>query len=92
MFAVSAPRRPARRSFAWRDPRIDALVDSYVEWREECARVETTYQRWTKSERSGRELAFVAYRAALDREEKAASVYELVAARLVRMRPEWRES
>jgi hypothetical protein len=82
MFALSAPRRPTGGSVAWRDPRVDAFVESYVAWREECAAVETAYLQWTHSERLGRELAFVAYRAALDGEEKAAGVYGLVAARL----------
>jgi hypothetical protein len=74
--------------FAWRDPRIDALIDSYVEWREECEAVEAAYRRWTGSARSERDLAFSAYRAALDREEKGASVYALVAARLVSLQRE----
>ena len=36
------------------------------------------------SEPRDRDLAFLAYRAALDREEEAALVYELVAAQLAR--------
>jgi len=79
---VPAARVASRARFAWRDPRIDALVDSYVEWREECETVETAYERWTQSERSKRGLAYAAYRAALDREEKAAASYRLAAIRL----------
>jgi hypothetical protein len=70
---------PAAR-FVWRDPRIDRLIDSYVAWREECETVEAAYERWSESERS---LAYAAYRAALDREAKAAGVYRLAATRPV---------
>jgi hypothetical protein len=78
MFALSAQGVP-HGSVAWRDPRVDAFVERYVAWREECAAVETAYQQWTHShsERLGRELAFVAYRAALDREEKAGACTDL---------------
>lgn len=68
--------------FSRRDPRIDAFIDSYVEWREECEALETAYWRWTKSRCSERDLGFAAYRAALDREEKAASVYGQASTRL----------
>jgi hypothetical protein len=62
------------------DPRVDVFVESYVDWREECRTLEAAYARWRRSERPGRNLAFAAYRAALDREEKAAHVFGLVAA------------
>jgi hypothetical protein len=80
---LAARRAPSRARFAWRDSRIDALIDSYVEWREECETVETAYERWTQSERSEHGLAYTAYRAALDREEKAAAIYRVAATRLV---------
>lgn len=83
MPGAPAARVASRARFAWRDPRVDALIDSYVEWREESETVETAYERWTESERSGRGLAYAAYRAALDREEKAAAMYRLAATRLV---------
>lgn len=87
-----ARRAPSRTRFPWRDPRIDALIDSYVEWREECETVETAYGRWAQSERSEYGLAYTAYRAALDREEKAAAVYRLAATRLVGAAREQRQS
>jgi len=58
--------------------RVDAYIESYVEWREECGHLQYAYQRWTGSGRLERDLAFAAYRAALDREEKAARAYELL--------------
>jgi hypothetical protein len=81
---IVALRRLRRVGFPQRDPRVDAFIETYVEWREECAALETAYQRWVESRRPNRDLAFSAYRAALDREEKAACVYGLVARSLGR--------
>lgn len=63
--------------------RVGWPADTYAEWREECEAVHRAYGRWTGSERAVRALAYAAYRAALDREEKAAGVYQVAAARLV---------
>ena len=54
---------------------LDALIDSYVRWREESAAVDVTYRRWTYAETADRGLRFDEYVAALDREEYAASAY-----------------
>jgi hypothetical protein len=75
-----APRR-ARRELL-----VDTFIESYVEWREECDDLRRAYRRWAASAWPDRDLAFRAYRAALDREEKAASVHELVSERLGRRR------
>lgn len=79
----SRARTGSRAQIAWRDPRVDALFDTYLEWRDECEAVERAYERWTGSERAERRLAFATYRAALDREEKAATVYQVAATELV---------
>jgi hypothetical protein len=55
---------------------IDRLMDMYVEWREECVALWDAYARWSTATARDRELAFAAYRAALDREEWASYVYE----------------
>ncbi len=68
------------------------MVDSYVEWREECRAVERAYERWTGSERVERRLAYAAYRATLDREEKAAAVYQVAATQLMGAEREPRQS
>jgi hypothetical protein len=68
----------------WRRRLIDAYIESYVEWREGCADLHGAYRRWALSEPRDRGLAFGAYRAALDREEKAAHAYELIAEQLAR--------
>jgi hypothetical protein len=63
---------------------VDAFIESYVEWREECNDLRRAYRRWVASAWPDRDLAFGAYRAALDREEKAASVHQLISRRLGR--------
>lgn len=78
--AGAGPRSQAR--VAWPDARVDTLIESYVEWREECETVQTAYDRWTASERCDRALGYAAYHAALEREQKAAAVYQSVATRL----------
>jgi len=57
-------------------PLVDELMDLYVSWLEECAAVAASYENWRASERRDNQLAFSAYRAALDREEHAASTYQ----------------
>jgi hypothetical protein len=54
---------------------VDALLERYVAWREECHAVWDAYQRWADSDRRERRLAHAGYIAALDREEHAARTY-----------------
>jgi hypothetical protein len=54
---------------------IDAMMDRYVSWREECAAVEKAYRDWLGARNEDRTAAFAAYTAALDREECAAGEY-----------------
>jgi hypothetical protein len=77
------PRTQALK-LGWRERLTDAYIESYVDWREGCADVDAAYRRWALSEPRDRDLAFLAYRAALDREEKAALVYELIAEQIAR--------
>jgi hypothetical protein len=59
----------------------DAFIERYVYWREQCAEVESAYERW----RSGREdadLAFAIYCVELEFEERAAGLYRESAERL----------
>jgi hypothetical protein len=58
---------------------IDEMIDGYVSWREECAAVHRSYENWDRAERQDRDLAYAAYRAALDREEHAAATYRSLA-------------
>ena len=61
---------------------VDAALDAYVAWREECARARGAYRRWSSAAKADRMLASCAYLAALDREEAAASVYATAMSRL----------
>jgi hypothetical protein len=79
---MRAPTRALRR----RDLDVDAYIESYVEWREECEDLRGAYHRWAICGRLDRDLAFRAYRAALDREEKAALVHRSTAERLASRR------
>jgi hypothetical protein len=56
-------------------PLVDALIDAYVSWREECAAVMHAYDAWASGGREDSTLLFSAYVAALDREEHGAAVY-----------------
>lgn len=56
----------------------DALIDLYVDWKEECSAVQFAYERWRRASRDERAGAFAAYNAALDREERASDVYAAV--------------
>lgn len=54
---------------------IDALLERYVYWREECDAVRKAYQWWGDSEGNERAVAYAGYVAALDCEEHAARAY-----------------
>jgi hypothetical protein len=53
----------------------DEFIESYVCWREACDDVRTAYRGWTDCKPQQRDLGFATYRAALEREEEAASVH-----------------
>lgn len=53
----------------------DAFLDSYVSWREACDEVRSAYQRWGSAARGDAALAFAAFLAALDQEERAAGIH-----------------
>ena len=54
---------------------IDVMMNVYVDWREECIALRRAYERWSSVRVAERKLAFAAYRAALDREDRASAVY-----------------
>jgi hypothetical protein len=53
----------------------DAMIDLYAEWREECSAVQLAYEWWRAASTDERTVAFAAYNAALDREERASERY-----------------
>jgi hypothetical protein len=71
---------------SWLTTRRSALVDevfeSYVCWREACEDVGAAYRRWADCNPQQRDLGFATYRAALEREEHAASIHSELAERL----------
>jgi len=70
-----------------RRAQIDAVLTAYLTWQRECAEVRSAYGAWKRAAKVDASAAFVTYRLALDREERAALTY----ARLippVRYRPE----
>ena len=67
---------PMREQTRERASRLgDALIDLYVEWREECLSVHSAYERWRSAPRDDSPAAFAAYNAALDREERAGAKF-----------------
>jgi hypothetical protein len=63
---------------------IDDLLEGYVSWREACGAVWRAYEQWIGSDRGERALAYAAYLAALDGEERAARTYAGHTERVVR--------
>jgi hypothetical protein len=72
--AGEAPGGPIMIS-SGRNRAVDDVMDAYVDWREECIRVWEAYQRWLSAARVDAALAFRAYVAALDGEQRASEVY-----------------
>jgi hypothetical protein len=58
-----------------RCPRVGAAVTAHARWREERDAVRAAYRVWIAATASGEPLAFEAYQAALDREERAEKTY-----------------
>jgi hypothetical protein len=54
---------------------IDALMDLYCAWREECTGVDAAYARFCDVASAERALAYAAYAAALDQEGAACDRY-----------------
>jgi hypothetical protein len=58
-----------------RERLVDEAMRAYVDWREECIAVWDAYGCWAAAGATDATLSFVAYTAALDREERASEVY-----------------
>jgi hypothetical protein len=70
MRAKSSPERAQNRTKL-----AHAVMNGYVNWREESAAVGVAYRHWQRAGRDHRARAYEAYLAALDREEGAAEAY-----------------
>jgi hypothetical protein len=71
---MAIERGPIVNAITEPDP-VAGLMDVYVDWRDESAALEDAYGRWSSAPEAERDLAFAAYKAALDREEQASIVY-----------------
>jgi len=69
-------RRQFDRSF--REQLIDEAFARYLDWLAESEAVKAAYGVWSRAARTDGAVPFAAYRAALDREERAANVYRSV--------------
>ena len=54
---------------------VDRLIDLYCDWRAERSEVRAAYAQFGAAPRSDRAVAFAAYGAALDREQRACEAY-----------------
>jgi hypothetical protein len=54
---------------------VDAALDAYVNWCDECRAVWDADRFWASAPVAEDGYAFVAYSAALDREQRAAEIY-----------------
>jgi hypothetical protein len=69
MAAITIKNRAGRRQV------VDAAVDAYLDWRDDCVLLEAAYSAWADAGRTDRALRFDVYQRALDREECTASAY-----------------
>jgi hypothetical protein len=79
MSTISHTETALRRSV------VDALLERYVAWREECEKVWRAYHGWADADRHDRGPAHANYLAALDREESAAREYAALIERVGRI-------
>ncbi len=66
----------------WQRVWVDDMIGAYVDWREECLAVQAAYERWSSAPPEDEVLAFAAYLAALDSEERASLLYEKLVQRV----------
>jgi hypothetical protein len=69
---------------------VDAFIEAYVAWREQCVEVQKAYDRWIVA-RDTRGSAFSMYYAELDSEERAARTYRDSADRLAAATAPWQD-
>ncbi|MCW2970447.1 MAG: hypothetical protein JWO23_1574 [Solirubrobacterales bacterium] len=58
-----------------RERLLDEALERYLDWRAESEAVDVAYRVWSVAPAADGATPFSAYRAALDREERAATVY-----------------
>jgi hypothetical protein len=68
-----------------REQLFDEAFARYLDWLAESEAVNAAYAVWSRASRTDAALPFAAYGAALDREERAATVYGSVIDRIERL-------
>jgi hypothetical protein len=66
---------------------LDDAIDAYVDWREASAGVWAAYQQWARAAVADAAKAFIAYQAAVDREERASCIYADAMSRAITVPP-----
>lgn len=61
------------------EQRGDDVTEAYLDWVEGCIDVQGAYESWVQAPASDASLAFAAYGAALDREERASVFLQVLA-------------
>jgi hypothetical protein len=61
-----------------RERLLDEALERYLDWRAESEAVDVAYRAWSVAPAADGAIPFTAYRAALDREERAATAYRSV--------------
>jgi prenyltransferase beta subunit len=61
------------------EERNDEVTEAYLDWIEECIDVQGAYESWIDAPATDAALAFAAYHAALDREERASMSLQVLA-------------
>lgn len=54
---------------------VEEAFSTYLDWRDACALVKHAYRRWTDAGADDPGRAYLAYRAALDQEQRAGDLY-----------------
>jgi hypothetical protein len=61
-----------------RERLLDEALERYLDWRAEAEAVDIAYRAWSVAPAGDGAPPFIVYRAALDREERAATAYHSV--------------
>ena len=87
MSTVTQMQQHARTATEPLSALTNTFLETWVSWRESCENVGSAYRSWSECARSQRSLAFADYRAALDREQVAASIHADAAWRIRALGP-----
>jgi hypothetical protein len=61
---------------------VNAAMNAYLDWRDQCAAVSDAYRRWADAGGADVGSAWRAYEVALEREEHASALYDDVVRRI----------